>query len=64
MDSSEYATGVMVQRPVFRAHGLHPVIKAVSDRPRTFGSTLQVFWPLAIPVIQSLKSILPYISRC
>ena len=64
MDSSEYAIGVMVQRPVFRAHDLPPVIKAVSDRPRTFGSTLQVFWPLAIPVIQSLKSILPYISRC
>src|SRR4029077_18393600 len=31
---------------------------------RTFGSMPQVFWTLAIPVIQGLKSDPPCISRC
>ena len=43
---------------------LRLVRRRCSIGPRTFGSTPQVFWTLAIPVIQSLKSSLPYISRC
>ena len=35
-----------------------------ATEPRTFGSIPRVFWTLAIPVIQSLKSSPPCISRC